>query len=117
VRHPFDAGDRVEIVGISKPLYVRKMQLHYTLFSAWDGTWNSFLFFKQGDVSAALPVDNLPHTPFPGTIMSIPNHVLYHKEIYNVRRSNMMWDALYLHIDFETPSYKVTGEREVGKGR
>lgn len=47
--------------------------------------------------------------------MSIPNHVLYHKEIYNVRRSNMMWDALYLHIDFETPSYKVAakvGEKE-----
>lgn len=37
MRHPFDAGDRVEVSGVSKPLYVRKMQLHYTLFSAWDG--------------------------------------------------------------------------------
>lgn len=45
VRHPFDAGDRVEVVGISKPLYVRKMQLHYTLFSAWDGACHSCPFF------------------------------------------------------------------------
>eukprot|EP00730_Choanoeca_flexa_P005690 TRINITY_DN12002_c0_g3_i2.p1 TRINITY_DN12002_c0_g3~~TRINITY_DN12002_c0_g3_i2.p1 ORF type:complete len:750 (+),score=160.96 TRINITY_DN12002_c0_g3_i2:450-2699(+) len=78
VRHPFDAGDRVEIEGMDKALYVQKMTLQYTVFTVWNGM-----------------------------VATIPNHELYSKSIFNVQRSGMMWDEAYLQISSKTTAEQL----------
>ncbi|EDQ90459.1 uncharacterized protein MONBRDRAFT_31864 [Monosiga brevicollis MX1] len=78
VRAPFDAGDRVEIQGYSEPLYVQKMELHYTVFTVWNGL-----------------------------VVTIPNHDLYNKTIFNVHRSGMMWEQTKFSVSVRTSSEKL----------
>eukprot|EP00045_Choanoeca_perplexa_P010360 m.104510 g.104510 ORF g.104510 m.104510 type:complete len:821 (+) comp15250_c0_seq1:166-2628(+) len=78
VRHPFDSGDRVEIEGMNKPLYVQKMTLQYTVFTVWNGM-----------------------------VVTIPNYELYAKSIYNVQRSGMMWDEASIHISSRTTAEQL----------
>jgi hypothetical protein len=84
VRHPYDTGDRVVIMGVTGGMYVTKITLHATEFT-------------QGD----------------GAIMTIPNHILYTREITNARRAKSMRDSLELTCDADTPLWKLNKLEEI----
>jgi len=83
-RHPYDTGDRVVVMGVTGGMYVTKMSLHATEFTIGDGS-----------------------------IMTIPNHILYAREITNIRRAKAMRDSLELTVDADTPVWKLNQLEDV----
>eukprot|EP00045_Choanoeca_perplexa_P017525 m.256229 g.256229 ORF g.256229 m.256229 type:complete len:359 (-) comp17561_c0_seq12:104-1180(-) len=72
-RHSFDVGDRIELQGYD-PMYVVSMTLTQTTFRVWDGR-----------------------------VLTIANHLLYGMNMVNIRRAGPMMEALFLHVNIDTP--------------